>query len=100
MNYCPQQAIEVSPMFALAIYYITSVSASTWLLNQLPTELLTAQLAGVVQYAYVLISVGIAYWFLHTLLRMKAFRWALTKLSHTHYYRRYHAPDITMKDFE
>ncbi len=98
MNYCPQQAIEISPIYALAIYYITFVSASTWLLDQFPTETFPVWLKAMVQYVYILISVGVSYLILHTLLRLKAFRWFLTKLSHTHYYRRYHGPDITESD--
>ncbi len=100
MNYCPRQAVEASPLFAVAIYYIASVSAATRLLGQLPAGPGAAWLAGGAQYVYALLAVGIAYWFLHALLGMRAFRRVLAKLSHTHYYRRYHAPDITMKDFE
>lgn len=98
MNNCPRQAIEVSPIYGLAIYYITFVSASTWLLNQLPAGIHLGWLKALVQYVYIVGSVGISYLLLHTLLRMPAFQWILTKLSHTHYYRRYHAPSITKRD--
>ena len=102
MNYCPRKAVEVSPIIGIMFYYISAVPISTYILSHfvtLPLSWLPINWDGIIQYIYVLISVFIAYLLLHTALGWRFFSMILSKLSHTHYFRRYHAPNVNVKDF-
>ena len=101
MNYCPYKAVEVSPILAIIFYYLTAVPISTYLLSFLlpaPLPWLPINWDGIIQYAYVLTSVFLVYLLLHTALGWRMFSMLLSRLSHTHYFRRYHAPDVTLQD--
>ncbi|WP_378956864.1 EFR1 family ferrodoxin [Pelosinus sp. sgz500959] len=101
MNYCPHKAVEVSPLLAIIFYYLTTVPISTYLLGNLLPATLTwfpINLDGAIQYVYILTSVLLVYLILHTALGWRFFSMILSRFSHTHYLRRYHAPDITLKE--
>jgi ferredoxin len=95
MNYCPAKAVEASPILAIGFYYLTTVPAASYLLSSLSGE----PALGVVQYFYIIISVYFAYRLLHTALGWRFFSFILSRLSHTFYFRRYHATDVGVKDF-
>lgn len=95
MNYCPARAVEASPILAIIFYYLTSVPAAAYLLKSFSVE----QAAGLLQYVYILIAVYLSHLFLHTVLGWRIFSIILSRLSHTFYFRRYHAPEVTAKEF-
>ncbi|MCE5286150.1 MAG: EFR1 family ferrodoxin [Pelosinus sp.] len=100
MNYCPAKAVEASPILAIVFYYLTTIPAAAYLLNSLCKDELAGLLLnwGIVQYIYILTSIFLAYLILHTTLGWRYFSMLLSRLSHTYYFRRYHAPDVTVKD--
>jgi len=99
MNYCPHKAVEASPILAIIFYYLTTVPVSIYLLNNLvPLAWLPGILTGIIQYIFILASVFLTYLLLHTILCWKLLRTILSILSHTHYFRRYHAPDVNLKE--
>jgi len=100
MNYCPHRAIEASPILAIIFYYLAAVPVSTYLLSHIVTAPLTwlpMNWAGIIQYAYVLMSIFLVSRLLHTALGWRVFSMILSRLSHTHYFSRYHAPDVTLE---
>ncbi|SFM08048.1 EFR1 family ferrodoxin [Pelosinus propionicus] len=102
MNYCPYGAVEVSPIIGILFYFIGTIPISTYILSHfvpLPLSWLPISWSGIIQYIYILISVFLAYRLLHTALGWRFFSMFLSKLSHTRYFRRYHAPNINVKDF-
>lgn len=99
MNYCPQQAIQVSPFSVFVFSYILSLPVTAWLLTELGYHQNTPKmLQFVIQYIYTLTSVGVVYWLLYQVLRIKPLAALLSTLSHTKYLRRYKAPGVSLKD--
>jgi len=103
MNYCPYKAVEVSPLIGILFYYLSVVPISTYILSHVVTLTFFTWLPinwdGIIQYIYVLTSVFLAYLLLHTVLGWRFFNVILSRLSHTRYFRRYHAPNVSFKDF-
>lgn len=98
MNFCPHNAIQASPIFASIFYYLTTIPVATYVLqNFFQTSFYWFPL---VQYVYILTSVFLTSLLLHTTLGGKVFSWLITRLSHTYYFSRYHAPGITIKDLQ
>jgi len=100
MNICPYQAVEASPIFAILFYYLTMVPISTYLLGNVSLLLygwFSVSCAGIIQYIYILTSIALAYILLHAALGWRLFSMILSRLSHTHYFRRYHAQDVNLK---
>lgn len=102
MNYCPHRAVEASPILAILFYYLTTIPISTYLLQHILNEPLNEVLinvAEIIQYSYILISVFLAYRLLHTTLGGRLFNMIFSRLSHTYYFRRYHTPHVSVKEF-
>lgn len=103
MNYCPEQAIEVSPLIVSLLYYIVSIPVLSFALQYLgegyvvPSYFLPS-VGFSLQYAYTLGATALAYSFLHFALGSRLLRFVAAKLSHTHYYRRYKAEAVSLKD--
>lgn len=103
MAYCPNQAIEAGHSWAVILYFITSVPAATMLLNEL-----TAHFSGLnagatsllLEYVYVLASMYLAYLLFSLLLRVPWVNRFFSLTTLTHYYRRYHEPDTSLKDLQ
>jgi ferredoxin len=100
MNYCPHQAVEASPIIAIIFYYLTTVPVSAYLLNNIVKVPLWVPInwSGIIQYIYVLTAVFLAYLILHTTLGWRLFSRILSRLSHTHYFRKYHNPAVSLKE--
>ena len=96
MNYCPQQAVEASPIMAGVVYYLSTVPAAVYLGDLAG---LSPQYWGIIWYIYLLAAVWLAYLFLHTAMGWRLFNMLFSALTHTRYYRRYHAPGVGIKDF-
>lgn len=102
MNFCPHKAIEVSPVIITLFVYITSIPAaaylSGWLAQSWAVNLDALPLAGFsIQYGYVLLAAAVTYRLLHLVLGIRVVRKLLGSLSHTRFFRRYHAAGITLK---
>jgi ferredoxin len=100
MNFCPQKAIQVSPFTVFLFSYVLALPVTDWLTSSIGYKL--GSLPGIVQftaqYAYTLLSVALVYWLLHRLLQLWPVSSLWEKFSHTKYFRRYHAPGVTLRD--
>jgi len=102
MNYCPQKAIEVSPLVILLFTYLTSIPvavyAGNWLAKSFAIELEQLPLAGFsIQYLYILLAVAVTYRLLHMALGIRPVRKLVGALSHTRFFRRYQAAGVTLR---
>lgn len=102
MNYCPTKAIEVSPLVVVLFYYVMAVPTllyATHYLLQGNESLFLQQGAGqfLLGYGNSVLSITVAYWILYWLLSLTIVRKGLAMLSHTHYFRRYQAPNMSLK---
>ena len=103
INYYPHLAIESSPILAVIFHHIASVPNSTYFIQHTFSSILSSfpLISGVsLQYIYIILSIYISYRILHHLIRFKIVNIFFSKFSHTHYFRRYHAPNVTLKDFK
>ena len=103
MNYCPHRAVEASPILAILFYYLTTIPISAYLLQHIihvPLHEVLINVAEIIQYSYILISVFLTYRLLHTALGGRLFSIILSRLSHTYYFRRYHIPHVSVKEFD
>jgi ferredoxin/flavodoxin len=103
MAFCPTQAIEAGHSWGVLLGVLTFIPVVNWLLNvvtrQIPAladvrGLLWAPLA----YGYTLLAFVVGYALFTLLLRVPAINRFFTLTTLTHYYRRYHEPDTTLKD--
>lgn len=95
MNYCPQEAIEVSPLLAVVFYYITTVPFISYLIHNWTGYCIRGNWNEFIQYISVLITVYLVYLISHQLMRYPLVRTIFSKLTHTRYFRRYHAPGVS-----
>lgn len=109
MGYCPEEAVEASHPLAIALYFICTFSLSGFLGAFLVNANAGAALLGsavldpwvqmLLDYAYIIISFALVYAIFYYLVRIPVVNRAFSYLTLTHYYRRYHEPDMTGKDF-
>ncbi|NLC06695.1 MAG: 4Fe-4S binding protein [Syntrophomonadaceae bacterium] len=106
MGFCPQRAIEASQPFAWLLGFLTSVPVSYYLLKWL-TELVPGMYmvinywpGAIINYAYFLLSVYLAYHLFNWLIRVPLINKLFTYSTLTHYYRRYHEPRTKLKDLQ
>ena len=104
MNYCPKEAIEAGHSWGVILYFVTTIPATTALLNWLAPRmpgmaaLRSRRATKLVQYPYVLLSMWLAYLVFSTLIRVPAINRFFTLTTLTHYYRRYHEPGTELRD--
>ena len=99
MNICPTKAIEASHPFAVAIYFLTAIPFSYYILNRITPNLINnVFISFVIQYAYYITSIYLAYWVFYALNRIPIISRIFTITTLTHYYRRYHEPDTKLSD--
>lgn len=109
MGYCPQKAVEASHPLAVALYFISTFSLSgaiaAWLIGTHPGAgafvaiVSNPWLRVPLDYAYILIAFALVYALFYYLVRIPVVNRVFSYLTLTHYYRRYHEPDITHADF-
>lgn len=103
MAYCPHQAIEVGHSWAALLYYLTSIPAGTrllsWLAGRFPAlrAVEGALLSSLLDYAYLLLAIYLAYLLFSLLLRIPPVNHLFTYTTLTRLYRRYHEPGTTLK---
>ncbi len=102
MGYCPAEAVEASHSFGIILYYLTTLPVSVYILNGLSTIIFMGKVIPIVNiilnYAYTLISIYLAYLFLFWIIKIPMFNKLFTYTTFTHYYRRYHEPSTKLKD--
>ncbi len=103
MAYCPTQAIEAGHSWGVLLGAITLIPVVNWLLNVVTRQIpALADVRGLLwvllEYGYTLLSFIVGYAFFALLLRVPAINRFFTVTTLTHYYRRYHEPDTTLKD--
>jgi type II secretory pathway component PulF len=98
MGFCPQQAIEASQPFALLLGFIAAIPASYYLLKWFTSlipgmnRVINYWPGTVINYAYFLLSVYLAYRLFNWLIRFPLINKLFTYTTLTRYYRRYHEP--------
>jgi len=103
MAYCPTQAVEASHLLGVGAYLLAAVIPTTallvWLTARVPA---LAFLSGTPRWAlesvYAVVALGLAYPIFHFLLKIAWVNRFFTLATLTHYYRRYHEPETTLKD--
>lgn len=105
INYCPQNAIEAS--HHLLILYILSVYVPLVALLDAVFEkygfggIVTIPVVSwSISYAAIIAGAFLVYLLFWLLARIKPFKIIFTYTTLTHYYRRYHSPEIKLKDME
>ena len=103
MGFCPNRAVEASYVLGVGAYLLAgllpTMAVLGWLAVRAPVLTFLHWIPGwLLDSASALLAVGLLYPILHLLLRNKRINRLLTRLTPTHYYRRYQAPDTTLKD--
>jgi Pyruvate/2-oxoacid:ferredoxin oxidoreductase delta subunit len=105
MGYCPKRAVEASHLFGVGAYLLAAVIPTTtllaWLAVRVPLLVfLSWTPEWVVESLNAILAIGLAYPVFHQLLRIRWINRFFTRATLTHYYRRYHEPETTLKDLE
>ena len=105
MAYCPRQAVEASHLLGVGAYLlagaIPTVAFLAWLVVRVPVLAFLALIPSwVVGSVNAIVVIGLAYPVFHLLLRIRWVNRFFTHATLTHYYRRYHEPETTLKDLE
>lgn len=105
MAYCPTQAVEASHLVAVGVYLLAGAIPTTalllWLAVRVPLLAFLSWTPGwVVESINALIAIGLTYPIFYLLLRIGWVNRFFTHATLTHYYRRYHEPETTLKDLE
>ena len=105
MAYCPTQAVEASHLLGVGVYLlagaIPTAAFLVWLAVRVPVLAFLSWTPGwVVESVNATIAIGLVYPIFHLLLRIGWVNRFFTHATLTHYYRRYHEPETTLKDLE
>ena len=92
MAYCPTQAVEANYLLGIGTYVLAVAVPTTPFLTWIP--------GWVLESVYSIVAIGLAYPLLHPLLKTRWINRLFTLATLTHYYRRYHEPETTLKDLE
>ncbi|MBN2394193.1 MAG: EFR1 family ferrodoxin [Anaerolineae bacterium] len=103
MAFCPTQAIEAGHFWGVLLGAITFIPVVSWLLNVVTRQIpALADVQGLLwvllEYGYILLAFVVGYALFALLLRVPAINRFFTVTTLTHYYRRYHEPETTLKD--
>ncbi len=103
MGFCPHQAVEASYVLGVGAYLLAGLlptaAVLAWLAARTPILAILHWIPGwVLDSASALLTIGLLYPLFHLLLGIKGVNRLLTWVTPTHYYRRYQAPDTTLRD--
>jgi ubiquinone/menaquinone biosynthesis C-methylase UbiE/formate hydrogenlyase subunit 6/NADH:ubiquinone oxidoreductase subunit I len=103
MAYCPTRAVEANYLLAIGAYVAAALVPTSAILAWLAARAtVLAVLDAIPRWAfesiYAIAVLALAYPLLHLLLRVPWINAFFTRTTPTHYYRRYHAPETTLKD--
>ena len=105
MGYCPTRAVEANYLLGIGVYLLAAAIPTTallaWLTARVPAlAFLSGTPRWVLESVYAVVALGLAYPLFHFLLRIAWVNRFFTLATLTHYYRRYHEPETTLKDLE
>jgi ferredoxin len=105
MAYCPTRAVEASHLLAVGAYALAALIPATavlgWLIVRVPQLGFLGQVpAWVTESIWPVGIVGLVYPLLHLLLRTRWLNRLFAVTTPTHYYRRYHEPNTSLKDLQ
>jgi len=105
MAYCPTRAVEASHLLGVGAYLLAGVIPTTallaWLAVRVPVLVFLSWTPGwVLESVNAIVAIGLAYPVFHLLLRIRWINRFFTRATLTHYYRRYHEPETTLKHLE
>ena len=105
MAYCPTQAVEASHLLGVGIYLlagaIPTAAVLTWVADRAPVLAVLRLTPGWVLESLTAIAIlGLAYPLFHLALRIGWVNRFFTHATLTHYYRRYHEPETTLKNLD
>jgi len=105
MAYCPVQAVEANHLLAIGVYLAAALLPTTALLAWLaaripPLAFLMGAPRWILESVYALIILGLWYPLFHMLLSVSWINRFCTRTTLTHYYRRYHEPETTLRDLQ
>lgn len=105
MGFCPHQAVEASYVLGVGAYLLAGLlptaAVLAWLAARAPLLAVLRWVPGwVLDSATALLAIGLLYPAFHLLLGIKGVNRLLSRLTPTHYYRRYRAPDTELQDLD
>jgi len=103
MAYCPTRAIEASHLFGVGAYLLAGAipiaALLVWLATLVPGLAFLSRIPRwLLQAVMPVITIALAYPLFHLFLRVRWLNRFFTLATVTHYYRRYHEPETTLKD--
>ncbi len=105
INYCPEKAIEAGHSVGIALYFGTTIPVSfyalNWLVKYFPwvSNLQNEYIRFFLDYPFKLLGIFLISFILHYLMRFRIINLFFSYTAGTHWYRRYHEPDIKLKDY-
>jgi Pyruvate/2-oxoacid:ferredoxin oxidoreductase delta subunit len=105
IGYCPAQAVEASHLLAIGTYLLTGVIPTatilTWLTVRIPLLAFLSYLPEwILESANAVLVLALVYPLFHLLLGIRDINCFFTRATLTHYYRRYHEPETSLKDLK
>ena len=105
MAYCPTQAVEASHLLGAGVYLLAAAIPATallvWLIARVPAlAFLSGTPRWVLESVYAVVVLGLVYRIFHCLLKIGWVNRFFTHATLTHYYRRYHEPETTLKELK
>ncbi len=105
MAYCPMQAVEASHLLGVGVYLLAGAVPTgallVWLAVRVPALAFLSWMPGwAVESVNAVITIGLVYPIFHLLLRIRWVNRFFTHATLTHYYRRYHEPETTIRNLE
>jgi ferredoxin len=105
IGFCAVRAVEASHLLAVGTYLLTgtipTAAALTWLTARVPLLAFLGLLPRwILDSANAVVVLALIYPLLHLLLRMRGVNCFFTHATLTHYYRRYHEPETSLKDLK
>jgi len=103
MGYCPTRAVEANYLLGVGVYLLATVVPTTTLLAWLTVCVPALAFLGgaphwLLESLYAVAALGLIYPLFHLLLRVRWINRFFTLTTPTHYYRRYHEPETTLRE--
>jgi Pyruvate/2-oxoacid:ferredoxin oxidoreductase delta subunit len=105
MAYCPSQAVEASHLLGVGVCLLADAIPTTallaWLVSHVPASAFLSRMPDwLLESVYILGVLGLVYPLFHFVQKIGWANRFFTLATLTHYYRRYHEPETTLKDLE
>ena len=105
MAFCPTRAVEANYLLGVSAYLLAGAIPTTAFLAWLAIRVPVLGFIGwtprwVLESVIAVVAIGLVYPIFHLILRIEWVDRFFTHATLTHYYRRYHEPETTLKDLE